>query len=415
MPKRVCSLGLLPLIAPLLLSMAEAGTAKNHVVETKHYTISTDVSQEFAEEIADTMETVYAAYERVFRKIKGGVSQRMAVRVTKTREEYLKLVGPDQANTGGIFMPGRNMLATFLEGQGKSTLHEVLYHEGFHQFMAARIGACPIWLNEGLATLFQHSVKEGKSLDPKGVPPGKLRLVQKAMAEGKGFTLRDLVLMGHAEWQRNMASDITVGALEYFQSWLLVHFLAFAEGGRYQSNLNNYIMLVKGGAEATDALSKAFGTNLGAMEKAWRKYIEKLEPTPILVCKENMTKLAMLAALYVKAQKKPIESMESLYADVSKQAVKFEIPIAKDMTMKSSDVGMLQGLFRCPCDKGKEPISYEIATERTVEGPYPEFLCRGHGKTVLRALWYVDTADGKRYPDVVEEDSTPTKDGKGRP
>ena len=58
----------------------------------------------------------------------------------------LAVLAPAVAEAGGMFLPGRNLLAAFLEGQGRQQLRRTLQHEAFHQFAYNAISPdLPIW------------------------------------------------------------------------------------------------------------------------------------------------------------------------------------------------------------------------------------------------------------------------------
>jgi len=374
-----------------------------YMVRTAHYVVESDVGAEFAREIAKQMEEIYGAYQRVFRRVPGTAPKGFKVRVFKKKADYQQFVGKENAAGGGIFMPNKKTLATFVEGNPLSVMRETLYHEGFHQFMAVRVGYSPVWLNEGLAVLFQHSLREGKKIIPKGVPPAKLRVVQKAFENGDNFSLEDIMLMTHKQWNENHEKDRKLALYEYYESWLLVHFLAYAKP-RYQEMLNKYIMTIKSGVYGEEAIAKAFGTKLGPMEKAWKKYVMQLKPTPVFVCMENLRCIALLCAVF-KAVPAATESIEALRnAALDRRFKGWYIPLDEVTTVKAGDDDTVKSWFHCPLDKsGSDTISYEL-----VEGPeknptFKDVICRHHKRGIIRATWLLDPATGKRNIDVLIE------------
>ena len=67
-------------------------------------------------------------------------------------------------NTGGVFMSGRNLLASFLGDLGRDSLRRTLQHEAFHQFAHTVISPdTPVWLNEGLAQVFEEGSGRARS------------------------------------------------------------------------------------------------------------------------------------------------------------------------------------------------------------------------------------------------------------
>ena len=63
----------LSVAAGLVLSqslIAQDTEQKFFTVNTKHYVIETNISEEYTQEIADLMESIHAAYQGIFRKVK---------------------------------------------------------------------------------------------------------------------------------------------------------------------------------------------------------------------------------------------------------------------------------------------------------------------------------------------------------
>jgi len=374
---------------------------KFYLVETNHYDVETDISPELTLEIAEEMELIYDAYQRVFRNVPGELPTRLRVRIYRKQDDYRKFVGEQLEHSGGIYLHGFGIV-TYAEGKLPRYLRETLYHEGFHQFMAAKVKYSPVWLNEGLAVLFQHSIRSGKRLKPEGLPPRKLLLIQKAIRDGETMSLEELFTMTPRQWEQNMVSGSKMGYLQYLQAWTVVHFLAFAKS-KYQRALNAYIICVSRGVRGLTAIRKCFGSNLNAMEKAWKKYVLALEPTPIFVCMENMRVIAILTAVF-KRYPDAVASIQSLYDSLmAKRFSGWKIPLATGETMTPDNIELIKKVFRCPMDKSDAAVSYEYADESISAGDHRDIICRNHGDIILRAYWYPDPATGARNIDVRQE------------
>src|SRR5215211_1090503 len=128
----------LPVILLVLCAnAARAADAVNlRVMDTRHYRIHTDLERRFAEELGRRMDAMYDDYSRRLQDFTptDETTGKFEVYLFKRREQYLGFTKNKVPNTGGVFMPARNTLAAFLEGQGRDALRRTLQHEAFHQF-----------------------------------------------------------------------------------------------------------------------------------------------------------------------------------------------------------------------------------------------------------------------------------------
>ena len=84
-------------------------------------------------------------------------------------------------------MSGPRALAVYLEGQGRAAMRKTLRHEAFHQFADDRLGdGLPVWVNEGLAQIFEESLRVGDGLRIGLLPPERLRQLQLRHASAAG-------------------------------------------------------------------------------------------------------------------------------------------------------------------------------------------------------------------------------------
>lgn len=87
-----------------------------------------------------------------------------AIRVFKSREEYLAYVGIEAKWTAALWSPTRRELVLYLPEQGVENLLRTVWHEAFHQYLSyagSMLSAAP-WINEGHAELFEHAHFDSK-------------------------------------------------------------------------------------------------------------------------------------------------------------------------------------------------------------------------------------------------------------
>src|SRR5437762_5099352 len=162
----------------LLLSLQARG-ADLRALETRHYTIHTDLDRALAEDLARRMDAMFDDYSRRLADFNPDRRAKFEVYLFARRADYMKFTNGRVPNTGGVFMPARDTLAAFLEGQGRDALRRTLQHEAFHQFAFKAIHPSLVpWINEGLATVFEEGIFMGRSFTLGQVPPRRVRQLQ---------------------------------------------------------------------------------------------------------------------------------------------------------------------------------------------------------------------------------------------
>jgi len=147
-----------------------------------------------------------------------------------------------------------------------SALHEACHQISFH--IGVSRDDHPLWLNEGLATLFESST--ASAIVPESVNRARLRDLRRAWSNGVGGDLRSLIA------DREFAkSDGTAAA--YAETWALTHFLVV----RHREAFARFLRTApRGDAPHAPywqaAFRAAFGDDLAAIQKQWRRYVRDL-------------------------------------------------------------------------------------------------------------------------------------------
>ena len=241
-------------------------------VETKHYVVRTNVSQELAQKIADHAELIRRLYESVFPSSKQ--KRKSPIIVFKDAQEYRQNGGPQ--NAGGHFDPTWKQLYLFQYPKESDTLL-VLYHEGFHQFLDGVVDThIPQWFNEGLADYFGPSEyfkqkgDEGMKVRPN---PWRLQLVKQMLRNEQHVPWEKLLNMSQAEMYQKEA----IGR-HYAQAWSIVYFLAEADDRAHFHYLKDYFQALRKGKSQAEAWQAAFGrTDMPALEARWKEFMLKVK------------------------------------------------------------------------------------------------------------------------------------------
>ncbi|HSI35832.1 MAG: DUF1570 domain-containing protein [Phycisphaerae bacterium] len=250
------------------------------VTRTKYYLVHSDLDDALVYDLGTRLDAMYAEYSRRLSDFNPKADRKpLDVYIFKTREAYLTFTGGKHQNTGGVFLPAKNQLASYLDGQ-RDTLRRTLQHEAFHQFAHKALGPnVPVWMNEGLAQLFEEGIWTGEGFLMQQVPPRRLRQLQSDLKNEKLLPLKRLLDMTPEQWGESLAKDATVGAVQYNQAWAITHYMAYGEGGKNGVKLVEMLQGLNRGKDARTAFEDAFGTNLTAFKNGFEKYVAGLAPT----------------------------------------------------------------------------------------------------------------------------------------
>ncbi|HLL90453.1 MAG TPA: DUF1570 domain-containing protein [Tepidisphaeraceae bacterium] len=306
-----CLRGLFALIAlALLTAPAFAGDLKT--IKTRHYTLRTDVDPALAADLAKRMDAMYDEYDRRmadFQKPADTETLSFDVHVFDRRADYAAFTQNKVPNSGGVFMPGKNALAGFLEGQGRDGLRRTLQHEAFHQFAFTVIAReLPIWLNEGIAQLFEEGIWTGKAFLLNQVPPRRVRQLQEDAKGRRLIPFKDFLTMTHDQWNENLAKDADKGGTQYNQAWAMVQFLVNATdaAGRpaYRQRLVDLLKLLNKGTPSDEAFKQAFPMGGDELQRRFAEWAMRLKPTREATFLERQEVLAdLLTGLADKGQR----------------------------------------------------------------------------------------------------------------
>lgn len=265
---------------------------------TRFYRVVTDTDDATANEIAHYMDRVFAEYARRLSAFEAQRDDTSTLFLFESEHAYLAFldkVGFDASNTAGVFFSraGETGLATFLNGQAREQMLSTLRHEGFHQFAHSRIGTdLPIWVNEGLAEYFGHGVMVGGAggrLRVGFAPAAPLERVRMAVRNDYWYAFPEMLAMTSDEWSATVRKGGPNASLLYDQAWLMTHFLAHADGGKYAAAYERYLKLVAEGTGSLAAFERAFGAaDTTAFENVWLSWIDTLEPDPISTAGERV-------------------------------------------------------------------------------------------------------------------------------
>ena len=192
------------------------------------------------------------------------ISNISVIRIFESGADYLRYVGPDNAWTGGLWMPSRQELIIRPSPHGST--HDqrrhalaVAYHEGFHQHAFYALGrqVIPPWFDEGHAELFETvDIRDSTMTLPEN--PDAAAIVENILANGAP-PIPALLTMDHAAFYDR---DDTRRQANYALAWALVYYLrkgaAAERPARYHTICNRFIQALVDGNDGNAATRQAF-------------------------------------------------------------------------------------------------------------------------------------------------------------
>jgi hypothetical protein len=287
----------------LMLCVCSASRAgEMRALETQHYLIHTDLERSLAEDLARRMDAMFDDYTRRLADFNPDRKTKFEVYLFADRIDYMKFTKNRVPNTGGVFMPSRNALAGFLEGQGRDALRRTLQHEAFHQFAFSAISQdLPPWLNEGLATVFEEGIFMGRSFSLGQVPPRRVRQIQADIKAKRLIKFDKMMKMSLDDWAVALSGEGTRGSIQYNQAWAMCQFLIFSgKPGEptYRKRFLDLLSRIHSGEAPEEAFKEAFSDNIDGFQSRFLEYARTLAPTADASMIERQDILAdMLVAL----------------------------------------------------------------------------------------------------------------------
>jgi hypothetical protein len=249
--------------------------------ESRYYRIRTNTSRDVATYIGTLMDAQAVALRKIFQFRMN--LKKINIWATRTRQDFVQAafqdlrvrIGP---STGGFWTTARGGTIC-LPYVKAGNLHpgNVMMHEATHQFLHAALGRdMPIWLNEGLAVLFEESRYNPvtRKLEVFIVPRMRLRVLQHEMKRGSHVRLPALF----------STPQMMFNARYYGAAWSFIYWIFRSSGAdnkealRRQKAFNKYLYDVKAKKKGVARLFNYLGMNLEEVEREWKTWVLKLDP-----------------------------------------------------------------------------------------------------------------------------------------
>jgi hypothetical protein len=364
---------------------------------TAHYNIHTDIGPEVADDLARRMDAMYVEYTRRLDALSPAPSTQSSTPATtqfisspKPLEVFLfaNRAGYDAAthhrlaNTGGFFFPGEHpFLAAYLEPQGRDSLRRVLQHEAFHQFAYSAISQnLPIWLNEGMAQVFEEGLWNGGNFTIGEIPASRAHQLQTDLQAGRLLPLAALFSMTPRQWGERLTSDAKAGPIQYNEAWAVVQYLQFGPGNN-RRKLSAWLNALHDGQDPAVSFTRIF-PDVGDLQSHFFQWARIISPTPRATMLERQKVLAdFLIAFTTKG--KSFTSLQQFRAAVLQQNPHIQYRRGQVTWITEDDPTVYF------CDAAGRAISPDrLFFSPSPDAPLPDLIYRDGRGTQLRTRFY---------------------------
>jgi hypothetical protein len=285
----------------LLLASAQhlaAQQTQQTVTNSEFYRIHSDLPPQRTADYAKRLDAMYREYARRLAGFDVPPTEKFAVHLFKKQADYRNFVGNNIPHSAGMFIPAQRTLAGYEEAQGPDGLRKTLQHEAFHQFAYETISKdLPIWLDEGLAQVFEEGIWTGDRFLLGQVTPARIQDIQADRKARRFVPFATFLNMSRNTFQQRM-TDPQQARAQYNQAWAMTHFLVFAPNPdgtpRFRARLIAWLGDLHNNQPAENSFTTHFGTNITGFEERFNEWLKTLRPTPIAVYADRMSKLGYL-------------------------------------------------------------------------------------------------------------------------
>jgi hypothetical protein len=289
-----------------------------------YYWIKTDLPAAQANALARHLNLMYEEYSRRLASLPLRGQEKLNVLIFQDPKDYLLTLrarfGVGAEGTGGMFFvaPAGAALAFWIGDLPQRRIEHVVQHEGFHQFAYSRFGDdLPMWVNEGLAEFFGESVMVEDKLILGQTTPRVIDAVKNAIETNEHVPFRSMLSMSPQKWNAQVSQGDA--AMNYQQSWSMVHFLVYGGGGKYTSAFETYLRHLNNGLPSEEAFTRTFGPDIEQFESAWKKYALAARPSAFVTALERMQFLGegLLELSRIKRYPQSMDELKSMLREIN--------------------------------------------------------------------------------------------------
>jgi len=280
------------------------------VYRSKYYSIKTDLPTEDARVLADHLDATFESYMELVSKLPVRLRRpaRLEVYLFARQHDYqnvlrLRFQDDGTGSWGKCISRGNTISLVGWRGQfSTEEMKPLLQHEGFHQVARHFFPGLPTWADEGLAELFERGVMVDNQLVLGEFPQRDKQRLLEAVANNTIVPLEQFFAIDGAQWNRR----VRVGEVNttYLQAWSIVHFLVFAEDGKYETGFLKFLVNLNRGADWRRSFLAAFG--MPGFRDIQAKWLAHVRATPPTDYRTTIRRLEFLAAGMAKLREQEV-------------------------------------------------------------------------------------------------------------
>ena len=239
-------------------------------VRTNHLFVIGNADPESLRRVAVWLEFFHAAFARLVSRnvIDSSVPTTVIVfRDDMSFTPFKPVYNGRPASVSGFFLPGDdvNYIALSLDPRGDT--YGTAFHEYVHLHVKDNVPGAPLWLNEGLAELYEALEFSGNDAIIGQPDPDYLYLLR----QREMLPLKTLFSIGTDSPHYNERDKAGVF---YGESWALVHYLMFGDRAR-QDQFRKLLQRIGSGDDAAKAIEATYGTTLDVIEQELQSYVRR--------------------------------------------------------------------------------------------------------------------------------------------
>lgn len=155
-----------------------------------------------------------------------------------------------------------------------------LYHEAFHAYMEnylfpSKEHPTPLWLQEGLAMLFQEGVLEADTLRIDALSEEAAAVIRQDRRRGRTMTFGQLLEAGPAEFLQTPGQTSSASNRYYAYAWAGVYYLC-QTGKLRPGGLEDYLSPAGQAAPAGERFRRLVGKTVEEWDRDWQNFLRSL-------------------------------------------------------------------------------------------------------------------------------------------
>lgn len=275
MSRTLAPLLLLSLLAPL----AHASAAPWIEVRSDHFTMVTDAGDKEARRLLDQFERMRWVFQALFPKANIDPVSPIVVIAVRDQKEFQQLeptayLAKGMLQLAGYFLkaPDKNYILVRLDVEGEHP-YSIVYHEYTHLELGTE--NMPLWLNEGLAQVFENTEFRNKDVLVGEPSQNNLQFLQKTP-----FIPLDTLF--HVDAESPYYHEEQKGSIFYPESWALTHLLLTSDWNQKTDRIAAYMRLMDQHVDPATAAQQTFG-DLKKLQAALSSYTNRMSYTVLKI------------------------------------------------------------------------------------------------------------------------------------